>query len=110
MKLLLAALAALGLIHAPTAQATPEDDLYLTDLAEQGITYDQSTRAIEVGQNICADLYTGRPYQSVLVAFMNANPGASPGTGAKLIESSVIAYCPRFIVQLPGGNSSVALS
>lgn len=111
MKLLLTAFAALGLIFAPAAHATPEQDLeYLTRLDAQGITYDETARAIEVAENICEDMDTGRPFFSVVEAFTRANPGVERLTSDKLARSAVITYCPQFIGQLIHTDAPLALS
>lgn len=106
MKLLLTALAALGLILAPVAHATPEQDYeYLTRLDANGITYDETSRAIEVAGNMCEDMDTGRPFFSVLEAFRRANPGVSPAVVDKLGRSAVLSYCPQFWDQLVSADS-----
>lgn len=111
MKLLLAAFAVLGLIFAPSAQATPEQDLeYLTRLDAQGITYDETSRAIEVAGNMCEDMDTGRPFASVVEAFSRANPGVARLTADKLARSAVLSYCPHFWDQLVATDAPVALS
>lgn len=96
MKPIVAVLAALvmGVLLAPTAQASPESD-YLRLLEEKGITYDSADWVISYGYGVCKSMDIGVPYTRVVKNIASDYPDLEFYSAASIGSAAVLYLCPE---------------
>jgi len=92
---------------APTAPATPsasaaapssiastpdQDNKYVQDLNDHGISFANPEAAVYNGKTVCDDIRQGMTVPQIVGAFRASNPGLDAGT---YVTISVHAYCPQ---------------
>ena len=101
---------------APTAPATPsasaaapssiastpdQDNKYVQDLNDHGISFANPEAAVYNGKTVCDDIRQGMTVPQIVGAFRASNPGLDAGT---YVTISVHAYCPQNGNLVSGGS------
>lgn len=99
MRLLLvltAVAAAIGLA-APVSADIDNDQDFLTDLRDAGITYQDAGNAITVGKSVCDLLDDGQSSAEIVTQLRNQNPAFQGASAAKFTYLSAAHYCPKYV-------------
>jgi hypothetical protein len=87
--------AAIGL--AAPAHADANDQDFLTQLRNAGITYQNPDLAINAGHSVCQLLDEGKSAQEIVTELGNRNPDFESGGAAKFTTLSAAHYCPKYL-------------
>jgi hypothetical protein len=90
-----AGLAAAALICAPLAAATPEEDVYLQTLKDEGVTWPGATpeNMIAAGQGVCTDWASGATFEQEVTSLA---PNLDLDSATVLVAAATGAFCPEF--------------
>lgn len=88
--------AALGLA-APAHADINNDQDFLKDLRDAGITYQNPDNAITVGKAVCDLLDDGQSDAKIVTDLRNQNPAFQGASAAKFTYLSAAHYCPKYI-------------
>lgn len=94
LSILIGAAMAAGVMLAPTARATPQQDRqYIMLLEQNGMTVTDPVKAKATGYAICEELDTGTPWRRIITALMD---GAKwdIDSAAVVFAVAVTVYCP----------------
>lgn len=99
MRLLLAlasVAAAVGLA-APVHADIDNDQDFLKDLTDAGLTFKDGSNAITIGKAVCAMLDDGQSDAKIVTDLRNQNPDFQGAAAAKFTYLSAAHYCPKYI-------------
>lgn len=99
MRFLLAlcsVVAALGL-PVPAHADVDNDQDFLKDLRDAGITYQDAGNAITIGKSVCELLDDGQSDAKIVTDLRNQNPTFQGASAAKFTFLSAAHYCPKYI-------------
>lgn len=96
---LAATAAVLGLAGAATASADNVDDIYLTNVYAEGISYPTDYDAIDDALLVCDYLAAGRDGTDISVEIMS-NSDLSAHQAATIVVEASSAYCPLYFDQV----------
>ncbi len=86
---------------APSIASTPDqDNKYVQDLNDHGISFANTEAAISNGKMVCDDIGRGVSVPQIVNAFHASNPGLDADT---YVSISVHAYCPQNANLVGGG-------
>ncbi len=107
MRLLLMLTGVAALIGlAPPAYADIDNDQdFLTDLRQAGITYQDPNRAITAGKSVCELLDAGKSDAEIVTELRNRNPAFQGAGAAKFTFLSSSHYCPKYLTGGPDPNA-----
>jgi hypothetical protein len=88
------------------AHADPNVDAsYVDALSKAGITFTDSSSAVNAGETACELMGQGKPVLDVIAAVTQQNPGISTTSAAQFTAIAASAYCPQYIQQVSNGGS-----
>jgi hypothetical protein len=99
MRLLLALTSvaiAVGLA-APAHADIDNDQDFLKDLRDAGLTYQDGGNAITIGKSVCDLLDDGQTTASIVTQLRNQNPAFQGASAAEFTYLSAAHYCPKYI-------------
>jgi hypothetical protein len=86
------------------AHADPTADAgFVEALKQAGITFKDSSSAVDAGLSVCEFLNQGKTTVDVIALVMQQNSGISNLNAAKFTAIAESAYCPQYL-QRAGGN------
>ncbi len=97
LLLILAGVAAAIGLAAPAQADIDNDQDFLTDLKDAGITYQNAGNAITIGKSVCDLLDDGQSSAEVVTQLRNQNPAFQGASAAKFTYLSAAHYCPKYI-------------
>ncbi|OBH00109.1 MULTISPECIES: DUF732 domain-containing protein [unclassified Mycobacterium] len=95
--LVLAGAAAVIGLAAPAHADVDNDQDFLKDLRDAGITYQDGGNAITIGKSVCDLLDDGQSDAKIVTDLRNQNPGFQGASAAKFTYLSAAHYCPKYI-------------
>lgn len=96
LLVLAGAAAAIGLA-APASADVNNDQDFLTDLRDAGITYQDGGNAITIGKSVCDLLDDGQSTAEIVTQLRNQNPAFQGASAAKFTYLSAAHYCPKYV-------------
>ncbi len=93
----LASVAAVIGLAAPAHADVDNDQDFLKDLRDAGITYQDGGNAITVGKSVCDLLDNGQSSAEIVTQLRNQNPAFQGASAAKFTYLSASHYCPKYI-------------
>ena len=100
MRLLLilaASVAAVIGLAAPAYADIDNDQDFLTDLRQAGITYQDPGNAITIGKSVCELLDDGQSSAEIVTQLRNRNPAFQGASAAQFTLLSAAHYCPKYV-------------
>ncbi|UXA08868.1 DUF732 domain-containing protein [Mycobacterium sp. SMC-2] len=88
--------AAIGLA-APAHADVNNDQDFLTDLRDAGITYQDGGNAITIAKSVCDLLDDGQSSAEIVTQLRNQNPAFQGASAAKFTYLSAAHYCPKYV-------------
>jgi Protein of unknown function (DUF732) len=88
--------AAIGLA-APASADIDNDQDFLKDLRDAGLSYQDSGNAITIGKSVCDLLDDGQSTASIVTQLRNQNPAFQGASAAEFTYLSAAHYCPKYI-------------
>lgn len=88
--------AAIGLA-APAHADIDNDQDFLTDLRQAGITYQDPGNAITIGKSVCELLDDGQSDAEIVTQLRNRNPAFQGASAAQFTMLSAAHYCPKYL-------------
>lgn len=88
--------AAIGLA-APAYADIDNDQDFLQDLRDAGLTYTDGSNAITIGKSVCELLDDGQSSAEIVTQLRNQNPAFQGAAAAKFTYLSASHYCPKYI-------------
>lgn len=76
----------------PIASTPEQDNKYVQDLNDHGISFANPEAAVHNGKVVCDDIRQGMTVPQIIDAFRSSNPGLDADT---YVSISVHAYCPQ---------------
>ena len=95
--LVLAGIAAVIGLAAPAHADVDNDQDFLKDLRDAGITYQDGGNAITVGKSVCDLLDNGQSSAEIVTQLRNQNPAFQGASAAKFTYLASAHYCPKYI-------------
>lgn len=95
--LILAGVAAAIGFASPAHADIDNDQDFLTDLRDAGITYQNPGNAITIGKSVCELLDGGQSSADIVTQLRNQNPAFQGAAAAKFTYLSAAHYCPKYI-------------
>ena len=95
--LVLASIAAVIGLAAPAHADVDNDQDFLKDLRDAGITYQDAGNAITIGKSVCDLLDDGQSDAKIVTDLRNQNPSFQGASAAKFTYLSAAHYCPKYI-------------
>ncbi len=95
--LMLAGVAAVIGLAAPAYADVDNDQDFLKDLRDAGITYQDAGNAITIGKSVCELLDDGQSDAKIVTDLRNQNPAFQGASAAKFTYLSAAHYCPKYI-------------
>ncbi|EFG73654.1 hypothetical protein HMPREF0591_6435 [Mycobacterium parascrofulaceum ATCC BAA-614] len=93
----LAGAAAAICLAAPAHADVNNDQDFLTDLRDAGITYQNGDNAITIGKSVCELLDDGQSSAEIVTQLRNQNPAFQGASAAKFTYLSAAHYCPKYV-------------
>ena len=93
----LTGLAAMIVLAAPAHADIDNDQDFLKDLRDAGITYQDGGNAITIGKSVCDLLDDGQSDAKIVTDLRNQNPAFQGAAAAKFTYLSAAHYCPKYI-------------
>jgi antitoxin (DNA-binding transcriptional repressor) of toxin-antitoxin stability system len=88
------------------AHADPSVDAsYVDALTRAGITFADSSTAVNAGESACGLMEQGKPVLDIVAAVTQQNPGISTTSAAQFTAIAASAYCPQYIQQVSNGGT-----
>ncbi|HTX95941.1 MAG TPA: DUF732 domain-containing protein [Mycobacterium sp.] len=84
-------------LAAPAYADIDNDQDFLTDLGDAGITYENPGNAITTGKAVCDLLDDGQSSAQIVTQLRNQNPAFQGAGAAKFTFLSAAHYCPKYI-------------
>jgi hypothetical protein len=99
MRLLLGltSLAAMLVLVAPAHADIDNDQDFLKDLRDAGLTYQDAGNAITIGKSVCELLDDGQSDAKIVTDLRNQNPAFQGAAAAKFTYLAAAHYCPKYI-------------
>ena len=99
MRLLpvLTSVAAMIGLAAPAYAAIDNDQDFLTDLRQAGITYQDPDHAISAAKSVCQLLDDGKSDAEIVTGLRNRNPAFQGAGAAKFTMLAAAHYCPTYL-------------
>ncbi|OBB98303.1 DUF732 domain-containing protein [Mycobacterium sp. 852002-30065_SCH5024008] len=94
--LVLTSVAAIGLA-APAYADIDNDQDFLKDLRDAGITYQDGGNAVTIAKSVCDLLDDGQSSAEVVTQLRNQNPAFQGASAAKFTYLASAHYCPKYI-------------
>ncbi|OBB63666.1 DUF732 domain-containing protein [Mycobacterium sp. 852014-50255_SCH5639931] len=94
--LVLTSVAAIGLA-APAYADIDNDQDFLKDLRDAGITYQDGGNAVTIAKSVCDLLDNGQSSAEVVTQLRNQNPAFQGASAAKFTYLASAHYCPKYI-------------
>lgn len=88
--------AAIGL-SAPVHADIDNDQDFLKDLRDAGLTYQDGGNAITIGKSVCDLLDDGQTTAKIVTDLRNQNPAFQGASAAEFTYLSAAHYCPKYI-------------
>ncbi|KKC02935.1 DUF732 domain-containing protein [Mycobacterium nebraskense] len=95
--LVLAGIAAVIGLAAPAYADIDNDQDFLKDLRDAGITYQDGGNAITIGKSVCELLDDGQSSAEVVTQLRNQNPAFQGASAAKFTYLASAHYCPKYV-------------
>lgn len=95
--LVVTSVAAALVLAAPAHADIDNDQDFLKDLRDSGITYQDPGNAITVGKSVCELLDDGQSSADIVTQLRNKNPGFQGASAAKFTYLSAAHYCPKYV-------------
>lgn len=96
--LMLLSMSAMIIVAAP-AYADPaapnNDDDFLKQIKDAGLTYQDGPKAVEVAKNACALADSGTNADEIQKNLLSLNPSLAGGGAAKFMTLAAAEYCPK---------------
>jgi len=73
------------------------DQDFLKDLRDAGLTYQDGGNAITIGKSVCELLDDGQSDAKIVTDLRNQNPAFQGASAAKFTYLSAAHYCPKYI-------------
>lgn len=96
LLVLTSVVAAIGLA-APAHADIDNDQDFLKDLRDAGLTYADGGNAITIGKSVCEMLDDGQSDAKIVTDLRNQNPGFQGAAAAKFTYLAAAHYCPKYI-------------
>lgn len=93
----LTAVAATLALAVPAHADIDNDQDFLTDLRDAGITYQDPSSAITIGKAVCDLLEDGQSGAKVVTDLRNQNPAFQGASAAHFTYLSASHYCPKYV-------------
>ncbi|MEB4210871.1 DUF732 domain-containing protein [Mycobacterium sp. 94-17] len=93
----LSCLAAMIVLAAPAVADVDNDQDFLKDLRDVGITYQDGGNAITIGKSVCELLDDGQSDAKIVTDLRNQNPAFQGASAAKFTYLAATHYCPKYI-------------
>lgn len=84
-------------LAAPAHADIDNDQDFLKDLRDAGITYQDGGNAITVGKSVCELLDDGQSDAKIVTDLRNQNPAFQGAAAAKFTYLAAAHYCPKYI-------------
>jgi hypothetical protein len=99
MRLLLALTSVVAVIGlaAPARADIDNDQDFLTDLTQAGLTYQDKDHAITAAKSVCAMLDDGKSDAEIVTELRNRNPSFQGAGAAKFTFLAAAHYCPNYL-------------
>ncbi|OBF57686.1 hypothetical protein A5756_08640 [Mycobacterium sp. 852002-53434_SCH5985345] len=94
--LVLASVAAIGLA-APAYADIDNDQDFLKDLRDAGLTYQDGGNAVTIAKSVCELLDDGQSSAEIVTQLRNQNPAFQGASAAKFTYLASAHYCPKYI-------------
>lgn len=94
--LVLTSVAAIGLA-APAHADIDNDQDFLKDLRDAGITYQDGGNAVTIAKSVCDLLDDGQSSAEIVTQLRNQNPAFQGASAAKFTYLASAHYCPKYI-------------
>ena len=95
--LALASVAAAVGLAAPAHADVDNDQDFLKDLRDAGITYQDGGNAVTIAKSVCELLDDGQSSAEIVTQLRNQNPAFQGASAAKFTYLSAAHYCPKYI-------------
>lgn len=95
--LVLVSIAAVIGLAAPAYADVNNDQDFLKDLRDAGITYQNGDNAITIGKSVCELLDDGQSSAEIVTQLRNQNPAFQGASAAKFTYLASAHYCPKYI-------------
>lgn len=93
----LTSLATVLVLAAPAHADVDNDQDFLKDLRDAGITYQDGGNAITIGKSVCELLDDGQSDAKIVTDLRNQNPAFQGAAAAKFTFLSAAHYCPKYV-------------
>ncbi|OBB90690.1 DUF732 domain-containing protein [Mycobacterium sp. 852002-40037_SCH5390672] len=93
----LTSLATMIVLAVPAHADIDNDQDFLKDLRDAGITYQDGGNAITIGKSVCELLDDGQSDAKIVTDLRNQNPAFQGAAAAKFTYLSAAHYCPKYI-------------
>ncbi|OSC27359.1 hypothetical protein B8W69_14320 [Mycobacterium vulneris] len=90
-------LATMIILAAPAHADIDNDQDFLKDLRDAGLTYQDGGSAITIGKSVCELFDDGQSDAKVVTDLRNQNPDFQGAAAAKFAYLSAAHYCPKYI-------------
>ena len=94
---MLAGVAAMVGVAAPAYADINNDQDFLTDLRQAGLTYQDPDHAITAAQSVCQLLDEGKSDAEVVTELRNRNPAFQGPGAARFTLLAAAHYCPKYL-------------
>ncbi|OBG92628.1 hypothetical protein A5697_06875 [Mycobacterium sp. E3251] len=94
--LVLTSVAAIGLA-APAYADIDNDQDFLKDLRDAGLTYQDGGNAVTIAKSVCELLDDGQSSAEIVTQLRNQNPAFQGASAAKFTYLASAHYCPKYI-------------
>lgn len=101
LLLVLAGVAAVIGFAAPANADIDNDQDFLTDLKQAGITYQDPAKAVTAAQSVCQLLDDGKSTAEIVTELRNRNPAFQGAGAAKFTFLASSHYCPKYLTGGP---------
>jgi hypothetical protein len=81
--------------YADDPSAPNNDDDFLKQIKDAGLTYDDGPKAVEVAKNACALADSGTEPAEIQKNLVSLNPSLAGGGAAKFMTLAAAEYCPK---------------
>ncbi len=93
----LTSLATMIVLAAPAHADIDNDQDFLKDLRDAGLTYQDGGNAITIGKSVCDLLDDGQSDAKIVTDLRNQNPAFQGAAAAKFTYLSAAHYCPKYV-------------
>lgn len=84
-------------LAAPVHADIDNDQDFLKDLTDAGLTYQSGGNAITIGKSVCELLDDGQSGAKIVTDLRNQNPAFQGAAAAKFMYLSAAHYCPKYV-------------